>query len=40
LTGSFAWGLATVAACALVALIITLTVGHDPHLERAPEAAE
>ena len=39
-TGSFAWGLATIAACAVVALVITLALGHDPHLERAPEAAE
>src|SRR5271166_4229101 len=39
-TGSFAWGLTTIAACAVIALIITLSLGHDPHLERAPEAAE
>ena len=39
-TGSFAWGLATIAACAVVALVITLALGHDPHLERAPEAAD
>jgi D-galactonate transporter len=39
-TGSFAWGLVTIAACAVVALVITLILGHDPHLERAPEAAE
>jgi MFS transporter, ACS family, tartrate transporter len=39
-TGSFAWGLATIAACAVVALVTTLALGHDPHLERAPEAAE
>lgn len=39
-TGSFAWGLATISACAVVALGITLWLGHDPHLERAPEAAE
>jgi ACS family tartrate transporter-like MFS transporter len=39
-TGSFAWGLVTIAACAVVALVITLALGHDPHLERAPEAAE
>ena len=39
-TGSFAWGLVTVAACAVVALVITLALGHDPQLERAPEAAE
>ena len=39
-TGSFAWGLATIAACAVVALVITLALGHDPRLERAPEAAE
>jgi ACS family tartrate transporter-like MFS transporter len=40
MTGSFAWGLVTIAACAVVALVITLALGHDPHLERAPEAAE
>ena len=39
-TGSFAWGLVAVASCAVVALVITLVLGHDPHLERAPEAAE
>ncbi len=39
-TGSFAWGLVTIAACAVVALAITLALGHDPHLERAPEGAE
>jgi nitrate/nitrite transporter NarK len=40
LTGGFAWGLVTIGACAVVALVITLALGHDPHLERAPEAAE
>ena len=40
LTGSFAWGLVTIAACAVVAMLITLALGHDHHLERAPEAAE
>jgi MFS transporter, ACS family, tartrate transporter len=40
LTGSFTWGLVTVAACAVVALVITLTLGHDRQLEQAPEAAE
>ena len=39
-TGSFTWGLVTIAACAAVALVIALALGHDPHLERAPEAAE
>ena len=39
-TGGFLWGLVTIAACAVVALAITLALGHDPHLERAPEAAE
>jgi D-galactonate transporter len=39
-TGGFLWGLVAIAACALVALVITLALGHDPHLERAPEAAE
>ena len=40
LTGRFAWGLVTIAACAVVALIITVALGHDEKLERAPEAAE
>jgi len=35
-TGSFAWGLALVAALALVALVITLALGHDPALEKTP----
>jgi ACS family tartrate transporter-like MFS transporter len=39
-TGGFAWGLTTIAACAVVALGITLALGHDEQLERAPEAAE
>ena len=39
-TGSFAWGLTTIAAFAVVALVITLALGHDERLERAPEAAE
>ena len=40
LTGDFRWGLVTIAACALVALVITLLLGHDSELERAPEPAE
>jgi D-galactonate transporter len=36
-TGSFAWGLAAIAACAAVALIIALVLGHDHALEAAPE---
>ena len=40
LTGSFAWALVTIAGCAVVALAITLALGHNPQLERAPEAAE
>jgi MFS transporter, ACS family, tartrate transporter len=40
LTGDFRWGLVTIAACALVALVITLMLGHDSELERAPELAE
>ena len=32
--------LTAIAACAAVALVIALALGHDPHLERAPEAAE
>jgi MFS transporter, ACS family, tartrate transporter len=39
-TGSFLWGLLAIAACAVVALGVMLALGHDPHLERAPEAAE
>jgi MFS transporter, ACS family, tartrate transporter len=39
-TGGFTWGLTTIAACAVVALVITLALGHDVRLERAPEAAE
>jgi sugar phosphate permease len=38
-TGSFLWGLVAIALCAVVALGVTLALGHDPHLERAPEAA-
>ena len=40
LTGDFRWGLVTIALCAVVALVITLMLGHDPELERAPEPAE
>jgi len=40
LTGDFRWGLVTIAACALVAVVITLMLGHDSELERAPEPAE
>jgi cyanate permease len=36
-TGSFAWGLAAIAACAAVALVIALALGHDHALEQAPE---
>ena len=39
-TGGFVWGLVTIAGCAVVSLGITLALGHDPQLERAPEAAE
>ena len=38
-TGSFAWGLAAVAACAAAALVIALALGHDRALETAPEKA-
>jgi len=38
-TGSFAWGLATVAACAAAALIIALALGHDRALEKTPDRA-
>src|ERR1700688_4283052 len=40
LTGDFRWGLVTIALCALVALVITLRLGHDSELEKAPEPAE
>ena len=40
LTGDFRWGLVTIAMCAVVALVITLMLGHDAELERAPELAE
>jgi MFS transporter, ACS family, tartrate transporter len=40
LTGDFRWGLVTIALCAVVALVITLMLGHDAELERAPEPAE
>jgi len=38
-TGSFAWGLAFVGATAVLALIITLALGHDTSLEKAPTEA-
>jgi cyanate permease len=38
-TGSFAWGLALVGATALLALIITISLGHDSSLEKAPRDA-
>jgi len=40
LTGDFRWGLVTIAACAIVALLITLALGHDRELEKAPQLAE
>ena len=40
LTGEFRWGLVTIALCAVVALVITLMLGHDAELEKAPEPAE
>ena len=40
LTGDFRWGLVTIALCAVVALVITLMLGHDAELESAPELAE
>ena len=36
LTGGFTWGLATIAASAVVALVIALALGHDHELEKAP----
>jgi D-galactonate transporter len=38
-TGSFAWGLAAVGASAFLALVITLALGHDHSLEKAPAEA-
>jgi MFS transporter, ACS family, tartrate transporter len=40
LTGDFRWGLVTIALCAVVALVITLLLGHDADLEKAPELAK
>ena len=37
LTGSFKWGLVAVAACAAIAVVITLALGHDHSLETAPD---
>ena len=37
LTGSFALGLVFVALCAVIALIITYSLGHDHDLEKAPQ---
>jgi len=39
-TGSFAWGLAAIAACAAVSLVIALALGHDRALEHAPAGAK
>ena len=36
LTGSFAWGLVAVAACAAIGMVIALALGHDNSLEKAP----
>ena len=36
LTGSFAWGLVAVAACAAIGMVIALALGHDKSLEKAP----
>ena len=38
LTGSFTYGLLTVAACAAIGALIVLALGHDAALERTPEA--
>ncbi len=38
-TGSFAWGLAAVAACSAAAMVIALALGHDVALEADPEEA-
>jgi cyanate permease len=37
-TGSFAGGLLLIAALAVVAMVIVLTLGHDQALERVPAA--
>ncbi len=37
LTGNFVWGLVVVALCAVMGLVITLAVGHDHELEKAPQ---
>lgn len=39
-TGSFAWGLAAIAACAAVSLVIALALGHDRALEQTPAGAK
>ena len=36
-TGSFTWGLVAVAICAVIAVVITLALGHDHSLEKAPQ---
>jgi D-galactonate transporter len=38
-TGGFAWGLTLIAACAAIALVIAVALGHDTALERAPDEA-
>jgi len=38
-TGNFAWGLTAVAACAAIAMVVVLALGHDPALEKAPDEA-
>jgi len=37
LTGEFRWGLEVVALCAVIGVIITLSLGHDHDLEKAPK---
>jgi MFS family permease len=38
-TGSFAWGLAAIAALAAISLVTALILGHDSALEKAPDNA-
>ena len=40
LTGAFRWGLVMIAMGAVVALLITLILGHDAELEKAPKPAD
>jgi nitrate/nitrite transporter NarK len=39
-TGSYTGGLLALAAAAVMAMMIVLALGHDPSLERVPNAAD